>query len=236
MTSLITYTIPGFPLLNQRIEVSNANDDCVFTSCAAIVRALTGNKTITGSQIKVMDNNYGPSYVGFASAANLVDTLDRLGVTLVRKSSGTQAGLVTLLHSELAAGHPALVTMPSQWNSAPLIPKTGKLNPAWNPRTYRGYSHVGAACGLGKNSSGQGMIRVMNPWGGFWQDATDGWWRLRLLMGDIWVASKKPVVVVASAPAAAAPASAAATTTAATTTATLTDAEKLAEIAKILAR
>ena len=221
MANPITYTIPGMALLNQRLEVSNANDDCVFTSCAAIVRALTGNRTITGSQIKAADNNYGATYTGFASAANLVDTLYRLGVTMSRQGNSTQAGLVTLLRARISGGHPCLVTMPSQWNSATTVR-------GYNPRTYSGYMHVGVACGLGS-----GMIRVMNPWGGFWQDGSDSYWAQRLLTGDIWVASPK----LAPTPVTVAPAPKPVTPTPApvvATTASMTDAEKLAAIAKIL--
>lgn len=223
MANPITYTIPGMALLNQRVEVSNANDDCVFTSCAAIVRALTSNKTITGSQIKAADNNYGAKYTGFASAANLVDTLYRLGVTMSRQGNSTQSGLVTLLRARISGGHPCLVTMPSQWNSATLVR-------GYNPRTYSGYMHVGVACGLGS-----GMIRVMNPWGGFWQDGSDSYWAQRLLTGDIWVASPKlasapmPVTVAPAPKPAPAP-----TPAPVATTADMTDAEKLAAIAKIL--
>jgi len=221
MGNPISYMIPGMALLNQRVEVSNANDDCVFTSCAAIVRALTSNKTITGSQIKAADNNYGAKYTGFASAGNLVDTLYRLGVTMSRQGNSTQSGLVTLLRARISGGHPCLVTMPSQWNSATTVK-------GYNPRTYSGYMHVGVACGLGN-----GMIRVMNPWGGFWQDGSDSYWALRLLTGDIWVASPK----LAPTPVTVAPAPKPVTPTPApvvATTASMTDAEKLAAIAKIL--
>jgi len=185
----ITYSIPGLALMNQLVEQSNPRDDCVFTCSAAVVTALTGTR-ITGAQIKAQDNNYGPTYTGFASEANLVDTMDRLGVTMTRQTNSTQAGLVALLRAQVAAGHPCLVTMPSQWNSATTVA-------GYNPRTYNGYSHVGVACGLGA-----GVIRVMNPWGGFWQDGSDAYWALRLLGGSIWVATKK---LVAVAPVAAAP-------------------------------
>jgi len=223
MANPITYTIPGMALLNQRLEVSNANDDCVFTSCAAIVRALTSNRTITGSQIKAADSDYGAKYTGFASAGNLVDTLYRLGVTMSRQGNSTQSGLVTLLRARISGGHPCLVTMPSQWNSATTVR-------GYNPRTYSGYMHVGVACGLGS-----GMIRVMNPWGGFWQDGSDSYWALRLLTGDIWVAS--PKLAPASMPVTVAPAPKPVTPTPApvvATTASMTDAEKLAAIVRIL--
>ena len=178
MASSISYTIPGVILMNQLVEASNPRDDCVFTSCATLANALTGSH-YTGSQIKTMDDNYGPNYVGFASAANLVDTLAKLGVKLAAINEPTQQRLIDLLHWQIEHYHqPCLITMPSQWNSAPLAS-------GWNPRTYRGYSHVGVMCG-----SGAGMLRCMNPWGGFWQDQSDAWWAQRLLYGQIWVATR----------------------------------------------
>ena len=176
----ITYTIPGLPLLNQLVEASNPRDDCVFTSSAAIATWRSGGSPrYSGTQLKAMDNNYGPSYVGFASAANLVDTLAKLGVKLAAINEPTQQRLIDLLHWQIEHYHqPCLITMPSQWNSAPLAS-------GWNPRTYRGYSHVGVMCG-----SGAGMLRCMNPWGGFWQDQSDSWWAERLLEGQIWVATR----------------------------------------------
>jgi len=103
--------------------------------------------------------------------------------------------------------------MPSQWNSAPTTVK------GYSPRTYNGYSHVGVMVG-----SGTGMLRCMNPWGGFWQDQSDAWWAQRLLTGSIWVASKLPAVIAVATKPVPAPAPA-----------PLTDAEKLSMIAHILA-
>ena len=180
----ITYMIPGVPLLDQRNEATsdgqpdeNARDNCVFTSNAALATALLG-KPFNGDQIKDMDNNYGQGYVGFASEANLVDTMAKLGITMTRVKHETQQELVDDLHWQIEHYHHAcIITMPSQWNSA--VTNAGA---AWNPRTYRGPSHVGLACG-----TGPGMIRVMNPWGGFWHDGTTAYWADRLLDGEIWV-------------------------------------------------
>lgn|SRR5690242_1848819 len=177
----ITYTIPGALRMNQLTEASNAQDDCVFVSCAALANWRSGDHPhLTGSQIKALDSDdYGPTYTGFASAARLVDTLARLGVKLAAVNAATQQRLVDQLHWQIEHYHqPCLITMPSQWNSAPLAA-------GWNPRAYRGYSHVGVMCG-----SGPGMLRCMNPWGGFWQDQSDAWWAQRLLEGQIWVATR----------------------------------------------
>src|SRR5690348_15938343 len=181
----ITYTIPGALRMNQLTEASNAQDDCVFVSCAALANWRSGDHPhLTGSQIKALDSDdYGPTYTGFASAARLVDTLARLGVKLAAVNAATQQRLVDQLHWQIEHYHqPCLITMPSQWNSAPLAA-------GWNPRAYRGYSHVGVMCG-----SGPGMLRCMNPWGGFWQDQSDAWWAQRLLYGEIWVGVYRPMV------------------------------------------
>ncbi len=221
MANPITYTIPGLPLLNQLAEASNPNDDCVFTSNAAIATAYTGTR-YTGTQLKAMDSDYGPTYVGFASEAKLVDTMARLGVKMVQVSHPTQQLLLDELHWQIGHYHQAcIVTMPSQWNSAPLAK-------GWNPRAYNGYSHVGVMCGVGN-----GWLRCMNPWGAFFQDQPDSWWAQRLLTGSIWVASKMPTPVIAPVrPVTPAPATA---PVAVAASAPLTDAEKLAMIAHILA-
>lgn len=172
----ITYTIPGVPLLNQLKEESNPTYDCVFESNAAMATAYL-HKPFTGTQIKAMDSDYGPNYTGGASEAKLVDTMAKLGIKVARLAHDTQQGLIDELHHHIPQGHGCIITMPSQWNSA--ITSAGK---GWNPRTYRGPTHVGLACGVGP-----GYIRVMNPWGGFWHDGSDSYWAARLLEGEIWV-------------------------------------------------
>ena len=188
----ITYTLPGVPLLDQLKEASNPTYDCVFTSNAALATAYLG-KPFTGTQIKAMDtDDYGPNYTGGASEAKLVDTMARLGIKVARVAHATQQELVDELHWQISHYHQAcIVTMPSQWNSA--VTNAGA---AWNPRTYRGPSHVGLMCGVGP-----GYLRCMNPWRGFWQDQSDAWWSQRLLMGEIWVSTLLPTGKDAPAPA-----------------------------------
>jgi hypothetical protein len=190
MTVTITYTIPGVPLLDQLHSLTsdggpdeNARYNCVFTCNAALATAYL-HRPFNGDQIKDMDNNYGQGYIGGASEFYLVDTMRSLGITMTALTSATQQGLVDILHREIAAGHPCIVTMPSQWNSA--VENAGS---AWNPRTYGGPRHAGLACGYGQDGSGQRAIRVMNPWGGFWHDGDDGYWAARLLEGEVWVAT-----------------------------------------------
>lgn len=172
----ITYTIPNVKPQNQLDELSNPKNDCVFTSNAVLANAYL-HTSYTGTQLKAMDSDYGPSYLGGASEAKLADTMARLGITMTRRGSSTQAGLIAILHSEIAQGHGVICTIPSQWNSA--VTAAGS---SWNPRTYSGPSHVVLMCGYGA-----GMLRAANPWGGFWQDESDSWWATRLLTGDVWV-------------------------------------------------
>ena len=61
--------------------------------------------------------------------------------------------------------------MPSNWATAPADP----VHPA-------GSTHVGLTVGIGADA-----IRVMNPWHGFMQDASDAWWQARLCEGEVWV-------------------------------------------------
>lgn len=169
----ITYTIPGAGLLDQLHEPTldghvdeNARDNCVAASIAEGLHILTG-KTYDGDELK--DAVYGQGYVGFQSAERYIAYCRDQGVELA-VVSGSQTGLIAALHASVSAGHPALVTMPSQWGTAPA-----------NPVHPSGSTHVGLAVG-----EGPGMLRIMNPWHGFLQDASDQWWQARLCEGQVW--------------------------------------------------
>lgn len=173
----ITYTIPGATLLDQLNEGTmdgqideNANDNCVAASLAEALHILTG-RTFDGDELK--DAVYGQGYVGTQSAARYVSYCANQGVSLTAYSA-LQAGLVVAIHEQVSAGHPVLVTMPSQWGTAPADP----VHPS-------GSTHVGVAVGVGP-----GAIRVMNPWHGFWQDQSDDWWAARLCYGQVWPMQK----------------------------------------------
>ena len=172
MSMGITQTLPGFPLINQLAEGTSdgrpdedARENCVPASIAA---ALTYYGHATNGDA-LHDAAYGQGYVGAQSAAAYVTLLSGWGFDLA-PVGGSQAALVATLHREVGLGHPTLVTMPSQWGVAPVDP----LHPT-------GWTHVGVACGVGP-----GMVRVMNPWGGFWQDEADAWWQARLCYGQVW--------------------------------------------------
>lgn len=186
MTLDITYTIPGVPLLNQLKEESNPTYDCVFESNAALATAYL-KKPFTGTQIKAMDPVYGPNYTGGADERDLVATMAKLGITVVPVAKPTQQELIDELHWQIEHyQHACIITMPSQWNSA--VTNAGA---SWNPRAYHGPSHVGLACGVGKDGA-EGALRIMNPWGGFWHDGSDSYWAARLIEGEIWVGSLTP--------------------------------------------
>lgn len=183
----ITYTIPGATLLNQRSEPTmdglpdeNANDNCVPASIAEALHILTG-RTFDGDELK--DAVYGQGWTGFQSASAYVAYCAAQGVDLAAHND-TQAGLIATLHAEVSAGHPVLVTMPSMWGTAPADP----VHPT-------GSTHVGVAVGVGA-----GEIRVMNPWGGFWQDQPDSWWQARLCYGQVWPLQKKAGAAMSGVP------------------------------------
>ena len=177
----ITFTLP-VPLRNQLGEptsdgmpAENDHYDCVATSLADALTYFL-KRPYNGDQIK--DTVYGQGYVGGMAAVRYVAYCAGLGIAL-EAINGTQDQLLAALHREIRAGHPCLVTMPSQWGSAP-------SQPGWDPVHPAGWTHVGLACGDGPDP----MIRVMNPWGGFWHDGTDQYWRSRLCYGQIWRISK----------------------------------------------
>ncbi len=178
MSSDITYTLPGFPQVSQLHEPTsdgypdeNARWNCVPAALAAGLTYLTG-KSFDGDALK--DATYGQGYQGAQAARAYTGYCARHSITLQPFDSHDQGALIARIHTELLEEHPVLITMPSQWG----IPAVDPLRPA-------GSTHVGIACGYGP-----GMLRVMNPWGGFWHDGTDDYWRARLCYGEIWILSK----------------------------------------------
>lgn len=169
--------LPNFPLRDQLTErpsdgqsSENARNNCVPTSIAAGLSFLTG-KAFNGDQLK--DAVYGQGYTGVMSASKFVDYCAKQGVKLYAVSA-SQQGLVTAIHNHVRSGHPVLVTMPSNWGTAPTNPVAPGIS-----------THVGIACG-----ESVGSLRVMNPWGGFWQDGSDAWWQARLCYGQVWPMEK----------------------------------------------
>lgn len=165
--------LTDFPLVNQLAEPTsdgqpdeNARENCVVGSLAAALTFLL-RRPLNGDQLK--DAVYGQGYQGPMRVERFVGWCAALGAVLTCHT-GVGADLIAAVHGAIAAGQPVLVTMPSDWNTAPP-----------DPVHFGGFTHVGAACG-----DGPGWLRVMNPWGGFWQDGADSWWQARLCYGAVW--------------------------------------------------
>lgn len=183
----IDYVIPGATLLDQLAPAAidglppvDANDNCVPTSIAEGLHILTG-RTFDGDELH--DAVYGAGYLGPQSASHYVAYCASQGVTLAAHD-GAQSDLIATIHSEVSAGHPVVVTMPSQWGTAPADP----VHP-------NGSTHVGVAVGVGS-----GEIRVMNPWHSFFQDESDAWWQARLCYGQVWPMVKAAGVSMSGVP------------------------------------
>lgn len=173
----ITYSLPGFRLISQLSEPTqdtypdeNARNNCVVASLSMALDYLTGGN-YDGDELK--DAVYGQGYIGPMSAAKYEAYCAARGVTLA-PHDGSQSDLIATIHAQVDAGHPVLVTMPSQWGT----PYPDPVHPS-------GSTHVGVAYG-----TGPGMLRIGNPWGGFAQDESDAWWQARLCYGQVWPMQK----------------------------------------------
>ncbi|HEX8995133.1 MAG TPA: hypothetical protein VF812_03790 [Ktedonobacterales bacterium] len=169
----ITHVLAGARPLDQLREPTldghgdeNAQDNCVATSVAEGLSILTG-RAFVADQLK--DAVYGQGYVGVMAPQAYVRYCADHGARLA-PIRGTQAQLLAAVRQQVAAGHPVVITMPSHWATVP-----------GNPEHPTGGTHVGLAVGIGPDA-----IRVMNPWHGFMQDASDAWWRARLCEGEVW--------------------------------------------------
>lgn len=177
-TATITYVIPGARTLDQLHEPTfdghpdeNARNNCVAASVAEGLNILTGKRFVAD---ELKDAVYGQSYTGVQAAWRYQQYCHDRGVLLSR-FTGSQAELVATVRRQVTQGRPVVVTMPSQWAHAPA-----------HPAHPGGSTHVGLAVGVGPHA-----IRVMNPWHGFMQDASDEWWAARLCEGEVWVMEPK---------------------------------------------
>ncbi|HEX6798678.1 MAG TPA: hypothetical protein VF116_13300 [Ktedonobacterales bacterium] len=170
------------PLKDQRVEQTtdgrppeDGNMDCVPTSLAAMCQALTGRLT-SGDDLH--DRVYGQGYVGMQDPARFAGLLDSLGVSMARVG-GDAASLVARAASEIAAAHPVLLSIPSDWGDEP---------------PHSQYAHMVAGCDVPDANS----LTAMNPWGGFYQTQSRAWWAERLAhcsYSGIWVLAKKETPV-----------------------------------------
>lgn len=170
------------PVKDQRSEKTtdgrppeDGNMDCVPTSLAAMCQALTGRFT-SGDDLH--DRVYGQGYVGLQDPARFASLLDTLGVTMMRVG-GDPAALVARAAEEIAAGHPVLLSIPSDWGDEP---------------PHSQYAHMVAGCDVPNANT----LTAMNPWGGFYQTQSRAWWAERLAhcsYSGIWVLAKKETPV-----------------------------------------
>lgn len=152
-----------------------AQQNCVPASLAWILEDLTGG-TFDGDQLR--DMAYPESSTGGTAIPLYLSVARRFGVTLT-PVYGTGDHMVAVLHQALAAGDDALITIPSAWNAAP---------PA-DPVQFSGYTHVCAVAYV----LDADHLRLMNPWGGVWQDVSNEWLAPRLCYGVVWLASNEKV-------------------------------------------
>lgn len=173
--------LANFPLQDQLTEKTedgrlseNKRFNCVAVSTAAAARWLTG---VWHSGDRLKDGVYGESYANAGTAARayieyVAELYKPRNVKIERASAKSQAGLIGLLREIVDASHPALITMPSAWNTPPADPM------------HPGSSHVG--CVEQIDASDTGWLTVMNPWGGFHDRRRISTWQKLLCYNECW--------------------------------------------------
>jgi hypothetical protein len=161
------------PIVNQRSEKGNdgrapedGNMDCVPSALASMARGLNVSLSgvITGDGLH--DEVYGQGYVGMQDPARFVAVLAqaRYGgdLRLIGPVTGSAQALYGRACSEIAAGRPVLLSIPSDWNASPPSSK---------------YAHMVAGCGVNGNGA---QLTAMNPWTAAYQTESAAWWVERL--------------------------------------------------------
>lgn len=133
--------------------------DCVPTALASMARglnpALAGK--ITGDGLH--DAVYGQGYVGLMDPARFVTVLaEQYGMRLVGPIVGSAQALYGRACSEISAGHPVLMSIPSDWDSNPPMSQ---------------YAHMVAGCDVQNNGA---SATAMNSWLDDYQTETAAWW------------------------------------------------------------
>jgi hypothetical protein len=172
------------PAADQRTEVGNdgrapedGNMDCVPESLACMARGLEPGLKVTGDGLH--DTVYGQGYIGMQDPARFVDALRALGFMLA-PVGGTAEERLAAAVAAIQAGHPVLLSIPSDWNDEP-------------PTSQ--YAHMVAGC----DTDGSSWLTAMNPWGGFYQRQSLAWWRERrdrCSYQDMWIMQKAGVASV----------------------------------------
>ena len=157
----------------------DGSEDCVPESLSAMVNALVPGANTTGDGLH--DAVYGDGYVGMQDPAHYVPLLATFGLSMTR-FEGTAADEVTRAVQAIEAGHPVLLSIPSDWDHQP---------------PTSGYAHMVAGCDVPDPTH----LTAMNPWGvavdnyahAGYQTATLAWWQERLARCSylgIWIVQK----------------------------------------------
>jgi hypothetical protein len=170
--------LANFPLQDQLTEATedgrpseNKRFNCVAVSTAAAARWLTG---VWHSGDRFKDAIYGEAYANAGTAARayieyVAELYKPRNVKLERAPAKNQADLIGLLREIVDASHPALITMPSAWNTPPADPM------------HPGSSHVGVVEQIDDT-----WLTVMNPWGGFHDRRRITTWQRLLCYNECW--------------------------------------------------
>lgn len=190
------YSLGAFPMRDQLTEPGyhgpnqNARENCVAESACAGVQKLTG---VYVSADRLHDMVYGNT-TGGGSGERYVAALRQFGVSLtVYKAKGAtararQKDLIARTYLELAAGHPCLWTIPSNWNG-----------PAPKNPDAPGPSHCVVVHSLRQDWSELGG--AMNPWHGVDQWETVERWSEILCYSKLYPMAKLSTGGTSSAPA-----------------------------------
>lgn len=149
--------LTNFPRISQRDGNINSSFDCVPASIADCLTWLTGKK-LTAGQIK--DAVYGPAYTGGTAARAYIAYCQAQGVNLVAMD-GDGNQLVADLRTQIAAGHPCLITEPDPY--------------------AEGWTHVCAAY----KDDGANIV-VMDPWINQPVSKSYATWAAQLQDNEIW--------------------------------------------------
>ena len=165
------------PIVDQRHEVGSdgrppedGNMDCVPASLASMARGLKPELTGMITADGLHDAAYGQGYVGMQNPADFVPLLAPYGL-LITPYRGPASALIARAVREIQAGHPVLLSIPSDWGNTPPTSK---------------YAHMVA----GFKTTAAGSLTAMNPWTASNQTQTLAWWTDRLARcayQGIWV-------------------------------------------------
>ena len=148
---------------------ANRNNNCGEAVLAAAI-AFCGGPLLAPDAIT--DAVFGEGHTGPSAMGDYTAFLARYGVRLTGVSSGDPAALLARSRTELAAGHPSIILIPSAWGMEP--PPTS------------GFLHFV----IFKADDGAGRLTAMNPWGGFDQSGGYTWWQERIRLSSIWIVEK----------------------------------------------